>query len=93
MIFVEGIYSMEGEACSLSRIVEVKKKYGVYLYLDEAHSIGALGKHGRGACEHWGVNPDDVDIMMGELIHGLSELDLARTGMQLLCFVLILNEC
>mmetsp|Transcript_6253 Transcript_6253/g.16614 ORF Transcript_6253/g.16614 Transcript_6253/m.16614 type:complete len:598 (-) Transcript_6253:648-2441(-) len=65
MIFVEGIYSMEGEACCLSRIVEVKKKYGVYLYLDEAHSIGALGKHGRGACEHWGVDPADVDVMMG----------------------------
>jgi len=56
---------MEGETCSLAAIVEVKKKYGVYLYLDEAHSIGALGKHGRGACEHWGVNPADVDIMMG----------------------------
>ncbi len=56
---------MEGEACCLSRIVELKKKYGVYLYLDEAHSIGALGKHGRGACEHWGVDPADVDIMMG----------------------------
>lgn len=36
-----------------------------YLYLDEAHSIGALGKGGRGACEAQGVDPADVDIMMG----------------------------
>lgn len=36
-----------------------------YLYLDEAHSIGALGKAGRGACEAQGVDPHDVDIMMG----------------------------
>ena len=36
-----------------------------YLYLDEAHSIGALGAHGRGLCEHAGVDPADVDIMMG----------------------------
>jgi len=36
-----------------------------YLYLDEAHSIGALGKTGRGICEHAGVSPADVDIMMG----------------------------
>ena len=36
-----------------------------YLYLDEAHSIGALGEHGRGACEAAGVDPADVDVMMG----------------------------
>ena len=36
-----------------------------YLYLDEAHSIGALGATGRGICEHAGVSPADVDIMMG----------------------------
>jgi hypothetical protein len=36
-----------------------------YLFLDEAHSIGALGKSGRGVCEQLGVNPADVDVMMG----------------------------
>ncbi len=36
-----------------------------YLYLDEAHSIGALGAQGRGLCEHAGVDPADIDIMMG----------------------------
>ncbi len=36
-----------------------------YLYLDEAHSIGALGAGGRGACEATGVDPADIDIMMG----------------------------
>lgn len=35
-----------------------------YLYLDEAHSIGALGRTGRGVCEHTGVDPNDVDIMV-----------------------------
>lgn len=56
---------MEGDICNLKEIVELKKKYGAYLYLDEAHSIGAMGKTGRGVCEHCGVNPMDVDIMMG----------------------------
>lgn len=65
VIIVEGIYSMEGEACNLRAIVEVKKKYKAYLYLDEAHSIGALGETGKGCCEHWGVSPADVDVMMG----------------------------
>ncbi len=37
----------------------------VYLYLDEAHSIGAMGETGRGMAEYWGVDPADIDIMMG----------------------------
>lgn len=65
LIIVEGIYSMEGEICNLKEIVEVKKKYNAYLYLDEAHSIGAMGRNGKGICEHAGVNPRDVDVMMG----------------------------
>ena len=36
-----------------------------YTYLDEAHSIGAVGKSGRGVCELLGVDTADVDIMMG----------------------------
>lgn len=36
-----------------------------FVYLDEAHSIGALGKTGRGACEYCGVDTKDVDVMMG----------------------------
>eukprot|EP00163_Fabomonas_tropica_P021219 TRINITY_DN3722_c0_g1_i2.p1 TRINITY_DN3722_c0_g1~~TRINITY_DN3722_c0_g1_i2.p1 ORF type:complete len:495 (+),score=140.43 TRINITY_DN3722_c0_g1_i2:262-1746(+) len=65
IIVVEGIYSMEGEVCRLKEIVYLKKKYKAYLYLDEAHSIGALGKTGKGVCEHAGVDPKDVDVMMG----------------------------
>merc|ERR1719326_670107 len=62
---IEGIYSMEGEICNLKKIVAVCKKYGVYVYIDEAHSIGALGGTGRGVCEQCGVDPKDVDILMG----------------------------
>ncbi|KAI8467764.1 MAG: pyridoxal phosphate-dependent transferase [Monoraphidium minutum] len=65
IIIVEGIYSMEGEATPLAPIVALKKKYGAYLYLDEAHSIGAMGATGRGLCEHAGVDPRDVDVLMG----------------------------
>lgn len=65
LIIVEGIYSMEGTICNLGRVMELKKKYNCYVYLDEAHSIGALGETGRGCCEYWGVDPKEVDIMMG----------------------------
>ena len=57
--------SMEGSLVRLPEIVELKKKYKAYLYLDEAHSIGAIGPTGRGVAEHFGVNPADIDIMMG----------------------------
>ena len=62
---VEGIYSMEGSVVNLVELIRIKKRYGAYLYLDEAHSIGALGASGRGVTEHFGVDPTDVDIMMG----------------------------
>ena len=65
MVIVEGIYSMEGEYCDLANVVRVCKKYGAYIYLDEAHSIGAMGPTGRGCAEYCGVNTGDIDIMMG----------------------------
>lgn len=64
-VLVEGIYSMEGTILKLREIVELKKKYKFYLFIDEAHSIGALGRTGRGICEFLDVNFHDVDILMG----------------------------
>ena len=65
LIIVEGVYSMEGSVVRLPEIIALKKKYKAYLYLDEAHSIGAMGEHGRGVVDYWGCNPKDVDIRMG----------------------------
>lgn len=65
IILVEGIYSMEGQFSRLREIVALKKKYRAYLYLDEAHSIGAVGPGGRGITDLFGIPTADVDIMMG----------------------------
>ncbi|XP_068183115.1 serine palmitoyltransferase 3 isoform X2 [Antennarius striatus] len=65
LIMVEGIYSMEGSVVRLPEIIALKKKYKAYLYLDEAHSIGAVGPTGRGVTELFDLNPADVDVMMG----------------------------
>ncbi|XP_051503219.1 serine palmitoyltransferase 2-like [Myxocyprinus asiaticus] len=65
LILVEGIFSMEGSIVRLPEVIALKKKYKAYLYLDEAHSIGALGPNGRGVVEYFGLDPKDVDIMMG----------------------------
>ena len=62
-----------------------------YIYLDEAHSIGALGATGRGVCEHTGVDPADIDILMGEAGDSLEEsssqeLDILNPMKALLLF-------
>lgn len=56
---------MEGSIVKLPEVLRLKKKYKAYLYLDEAHSIGAIGPHGKGVVDYFGLNPRDVDIMMG----------------------------
>ena len=65
IIIIEGLFSMEGTIVNLPDVVRLKKKYKAYLYVDEAHSIGALGKTGRGICDHFGVDPREVDLLMG----------------------------
>lgn len=65
LIVVEGLYSMEGSICNLPEIIALKKKYKAYLYVDEAHSVGALGPRGGGVCDYFGIDPADVDILMG----------------------------
>lgn len=56
---------MEGSIVNLPKIINLKKKYKAYLYLDEAHSIGALGKSGRGVTDYWNVRPNEIDVLMG----------------------------
>lgn len=65
LIIVEGLYSMEGTLVDLPRLLELKDIYKFYLYVDEAHSIGALGPRGRGVCDYFGIDPRRVDILMG----------------------------
>uniref|UniRef100_A0A0K0FDT8 Serine palmitoyltransferase 3 (projected from Caenorhabditis elegans ortholog sptl-3) n=1 Tax=Strongyloides venezuelensis TaxID=75913 RepID=A0A0K0FDT8_STRVS len=67
LIIVEGIYSMEGTIVDLPAIVAIKKKYNAYLFLDEAHSIGAMGPNGKGVVDYFKMDPSDIDIMMGTL--------------------------
>ena len=65
LVVAEGLFSMEGTMCNLPELVALKKKYKVHLFIDEAHSIGALGPRGRGVCDYFGIDPSEVDILMG----------------------------
>lgn len=73
LIIAEGIYSMYGDIAPLKEIAEVKREYGGYLFLDEAHSLGTLGKTGRGAAQEEGVE-DDIDFYAGTFSKSLGAI-------------------
>jgi 7-keto-8-aminopelargonate synthetase-like enzyme len=58
---------MDGDIPDLRRFIEAKQRHKAFLMVDEAHSAGVLGAHGRGIGEYWDVNPADVDLWMGTL--------------------------
>ena len=67
LIIIEGIYSQDGDIPDLPKFIEVKKRHKALLMIDEAHSIGVIGKHGAGIGEYFGVDRTDVDLWMGTL--------------------------
>jgi len=64
LVVVEGIYSMLGDMAPLKAIVEVAKRHGAYILVDEAHSMGVLGDNGCGLAEQEGLL-DQVDFVVG----------------------------
>ncbi len=73
LIVVDGVYSMEGDLANLPSIVELKKKYGARLMVDEAHGFGVMGANGRGAAEHFGVE-SEVDLTMATFSKSLASI-------------------
>lgn len=65
LVVAEGLFSMEGSIGDLPGLLHLKKRYKFYLFIDEAHSIGALGPRGRGVCDYFNIDPAEVDILMG----------------------------
>jgi 8-amino-7-oxononanoate synthase len=73
LIVVDGVFSMEGDLAKLPEIVELKKKYNCSIMVDEAHSLGVFGDHGRGVCDHFGLT-DEVDLIMGTFSKSLASI-------------------
>ncbi|MGE3172932.1 MAG: aminotransferase class I/II-fold pyridoxal phosphate-dependent enzyme [Planctomycetota bacterium] len=73
LIVVDGLYSMMGDLADLPNIARLARHYGARLMVDEAHSVGVLGKHGRGAAEHFGLD-DDADLVMGTFSKSFASL-------------------
>ena len=72
LIVAEGLYSMDGDCPDLQALVEIKRRHGAWLMIDDAHGLGVLGATGAGIFELCRVAPTDVDIWMGTLSKTLS---------------------
>ena len=73
LIVMDGIFSMEGDIAPLDKITDLADKYNASVYVDDAHSLGVLGKNGAGTADHFGVT-DKVDIIMGTFSKSLASL-------------------
>jgi 8-amino-7-oxononanoate synthase len=67
LVVVDAIFSMDGDIIDLPPIVDLCKKHRALLMVDEAHSLGVLGKTGHGIQEHFGLDDDAIDVKMGTL--------------------------
>ncbi len=73
LVVVDGIFSMEGDIANIPEISELCIKYGAQLMVDEAHSLGVLGKGGAGASSHFNLTKE-TDIIMGTFSKSLASV-------------------
>lgn len=73
LVVVDGVYSMEGDIAPLPDILELCRKHGARLMVDDAHGVGVLGDTGRGTAEHFGLEKE-VDIIMGTYSKSLASI-------------------
>ncbi|HEX6134327.1 MAG TPA: aminotransferase class I/II-fold pyridoxal phosphate-dependent enzyme [Longimicrobiales bacterium] len=71
LVAVDSVFSMDGDQAPIADIIELKRKYGAFLLVDEAHALGSIGHSGRGVCEEQNIEPSDIDILTGSLSKGI----------------------
>ena len=67
LVMTDGVFSMDGDLAPLPRLAEVSARRGAWLMVDDAHGLGVLGRGGRGSLDHFGLDGEDVPVLMGTL--------------------------
>lgn len=73
LVIVDGVYSMDGDIAPLDKIVELAKKYGALVMVDEAHATGVIGKNGKGTPEYFNLE-GQIDIVAGTFSKGIGSV-------------------
>ena len=71
LIAVDSVFSMDGDQAPMAELIEIKRRHGAFLLVDEAHAIGAVGERGRGICEAQDIDPAEIDLLTGSLSKGI----------------------
>lgn len=82
LVIAEGVYSMEGSLSPLPELIKIANTEHTHLIIDDAHGIGVLGHQGRGSLEHFGLNADDVSVLVCPLGKALGVAGAAICGTQ-----------
>ncbi|EGV17322.1 8-amino-7-oxononanoate synthase [Thiocapsa marina] len=67
MIATDGVFSMDGDLAPLPALALIARHAGAWLLVDDAHGLGVLGREGRGTLDHFGLDAEQVPILMGTL--------------------------
>lgn len=84
LIVTDGVFSMSGEIAKLPQIVQIARRYGARVMVDDAHGLGVLGAHGRGTAEYFGLE-EEVDVYMGTFSKSLASLGGYMAASQDVC--------
>ncbi len=74
LVVTESLFSMDGDLAPLPEILEISRRYGAWLLVDDAHATGVLGAQGRGGLEHFGISPQEGILQMGTLSKALGSM-------------------
>jgi len=89
LIVTDGVFSMDGDIAALPEIASLARKHKAWVMVDDAHGFGVLGKNGGGSPEYYGLNSDDIPILMGTLGKGLGSFGAFVAGSSALIETLI----
>lgn len=89
LIMTDGVFSMDGDIAALPALVKLAQQHQAWMMVDDAHGIGVLGDHGAGTLEHYGLNQQQVPILMGTLGKALGSFGAFVAGSEELIETLI----